>query len=215
MDITNFVDCMSREELIEFASRGLNLDNSYTNFINNDGYQNTTNQNTTNQNNILETDENTSENAGEEYIEDNRKVCIYYDEDEEIYNEQLSNEYHYEKSFGNWHTAKMIVSHTYSLYTEFLWDYLDMQFQANNDDFNNIIKVYYKNNFDIGIVYEFENVIAKYLVDNIKIQSFKPRGYIFNTDENQNLWNFKIVVITTKGVYCANRYITDNIIGCY
>ena len=187
MDITTVADCMKTDEMLEYISR--------------------------------DTCNNEAEAYDEAETEDtleNRQVCIHYNEDDEIYKEQIANDYHCTKSFGNWHTAKMIVSHSYSnAYTDFLWDYLSIQFQENNDDFNNIIKVYYKNNLDIGIIYEFETVIAKYLVDNIKIQSFKPKGYIFNNDENQNKWDFKIVVITSKGIYCANRYITDNIIGCY
>jgi hypothetical protein len=125
--------------------------------------------------------------------------------------------YHSEKNFGKWYSAKTIVSHSYEnkQATVFFWDYLDKQFSENADDFNNILKVYYKNDLDIDIIYEFETNVAKYFVDNLKIQEYKPKGYIFSGDENQNKWNFKIIVITTKGMYSANRYITNSIIGCY
>ena len=64
-------------------------------------------------------------------------------------------------------------------------------------------------------MYEFETDVAKHFIDNIKIQPYKPIGFIFNTDVNINKWNFKIIIITNKNVYTANRYITDTTIGCY
>ena len=216
MDITNLIDCMTPNEPIDFTQNSNTNDypeiNQYPNLEADIPEEDIPEDKDDN----LEDDNLEEDDESNEYSLENRQVCIHYNEDEEIYNEELANDYHCNKSFGNWHTAKMIVAHSYAnSYTEFLWDYLNIQFQENNDDFNNIIKVYYKNNLDIEIIYEFETVIAKYLVDNIKIQSFKPRGYLFNSDENQNKWEFKIVVITSKGIYCANRYITDNVIGCY
>jgi len=146
-----------------------------------------------------------------------KRTLIYYYEEDDMHDEELNYNYHIKKNFGNWQYAKMIVSHSYNdkLATEFFWDYLETQFNANNDSFDNIIKVYYKNDLDLGIIYEFDNQIAKYLVDNLKIQSYKLKGYIFNGDENINKWSFKIVVITSKGIYTANRYISENIIGFY
>jgi hypothetical protein len=229
MDITNIINCMNTNEINELLSRSENNTNlEITNFNeqnainNNDDY----NYNYNNNNNELynelyneldiECSSDFSSESNLETFTSNKKTCIDYYEDDEIYDEQVSNDYHQNKDFGNWQYAKIIVSHSYdNLYTDFLWDYLVSQFQANNDDFNNITKVYYKNNLDIGIIYEFEPAVSKYLVENLKIQSFKQKGYIFNTDENLNKWEFKIVVITTKGIYTANRYITENIIGCY
>ena len=222
MDITNLVDCMTTAEMTEFISRDNNESNESNECIkcdDCDDCDNGTDDNNSDDcndcNGSLYSDDNDNDN---EVSGNNRKTCIHYYEEDEIYDEHLANDYHREKSYGNWQYAKMIVSHSYTnanLNTEFFWDYLDTQFQANNDEFNNIIKVYYKNDLDIGIIYEFEPVVAKYLVENLKIQSFKPKGYIFNGDENQNKWEFKIVVITTKGIYTANRYITENTIGCY
>ena len=216
MDITNLMDCMSTAELTEFISR--NNEINETNKINESNESNESNE--CNKNDGYDVDDNSdnSDDSDGDVYSENKKTCIHYYEDDELYDEQVADDYHIEKSFGNWQYAKMIISHSYTnanLNTEFLWDYLETQFQANNDDFNNITKVYYKNDLDIGIIYEFEPVVAKYLVENLKIQSFKPKGYIFNGDENQNKWEFKIVVITTKGIYTANRYITENIIGCY
>ena len=48
-------------------------------------------------------------------------------------------------------------------------------------------KVFYTNNLDVNIVYEFEGVIAKYIVENLKICKYKPLGYVFNTDINHNI----------------------------
>ena len=157
------------------------------------------------------------EDEDEEDDDSGKRTLIYYNEDDDMYNEELNYNYHIRKHFGNWQYAKMIISHSYNdkQATEFFWDYLNLQFQENNDNFDNIKKVYYKNDLDIGIIYEFDSEIAKYLVDNIKIQSYKPKGYIFNGAENQNKWEFKIVVITSKGIYTANRYINENTIGFY
>lgn len=145
------------------------------------------------------------------------KVSLYYDEYYELQDEEIMESYHKEKNFGNWHYAKRIISHSNDdkQATEFFSDYLERQLRENNDNFNNIKKVYYKNDLDVGIIFEFEEYVAKYLVDNLKIQEYKPKGYIFSGDENQNKWAFKIIVITSKGIYSANRYITDSIIGCY
>lgn len=149
-------------------------------------------------------------------IEKNDKTCIFYYNNDEIYDEKVANDYHYLKAFGNWQYAKMIVSHSNNvLCTDFIWDYLDILFQQNYDDFNNITKVYYKNNLDIGIVYEFEPVVAKFLVENLKIQPYKSKNYLFSNDENINKWDFKITIITTKGIYAANRYINESTIGFY
>ena len=68
---------------------------------------------------------------------------------------------------------------------------------------------------DIDIIYSFEADPAKHLVDNLRIPLFKPNGILFNNPEDANKWTFKIVIITSRGIYTANRYITENIIGCY
>lgn len=240
MDITNFVDYMTTAEITELVSRPNTLDKSDKSdncskciICNNDDCNNYSDYGYCNFDNECSCDNDCScdddclcrndcmcESEYDSNYEDlqNANTYLHYNVDDDIYDEQVAIDYHQNKNFGNWQYAKMIVSHSYdnaNAFTEFLWDYLDIQFQANNDDFNNITKVYYKNDLDIGMIYEFEPVIAKYLVENLKIQSFKPKGYIFNGDENLNKWGFKIVVITTKGIYTANRYITENIIGCY
>jgi hypothetical protein len=163
-----------------------------------------------------EKEEDDDDEDDDEY-EDNKKVCLYYDEYLELKNEHILGSYHKEKTFGNWRFAKKIILHSYEnkQAIEFLWDYLEKQFKNNDDEFDNIIKIYYKNDLDIDIFFEFELDIAKYVVDNLKIQSYKPKGYIFSGDENQNKSAFKIVVITKKNIYTANRYITDSVIGFY
>jgi hypothetical protein len=133
-------------------------------------------------------------------------------------NEELANyNYHLYKDTGNWYFSKMIVSHSWQdqTATEFLTDYLESQFQANNDCFENINAVYYKNDLDIDIRYSFEADPGKHLVDNLRIPAFKHNGLIFNNPEDSNKWNFKIVVITSRGIYAANRYISEGIIGFY
>jgi len=168
-------------------------------------------------NKINEDNEDNEDTEDDEDDDSGKRTLIYYNENDDMYNEELNYNYHIRKHFGNWQYAKMIISHSYNnkQATEFFWDYLVSQFQENNDNFDNIKKVYYKNDLDIGIIYEFDNEIAKYLVDNIKIQSYKPKGYIFNGAENQNKWEFKIVVITSNGIYTANRYINENTVGFY
>jgi len=173
-----------------------------------------------------------------------QKCNLFYNEHIEIQNEINAFYYHLHKNSYNWLVAKQIVSLTVEnkANTEFFWDYLDILFNNNtyentdknndknsndknsndkdsNNNHNNI------NNFDDiqkvifsfdNNVFEFNNTIAKYLVDNLKIFKYKPSGYIFNKNNNeQNKFNFKIVVITHTNVYSVNRYIDENKLGFY
>lgn len=142
---------------------------------------------------------------------------IPYNIESEMYYEELDFQYHYMKDTGNWYYAKMIITGNNSdkNATEFLWDYLESQFKENNDDFSNIQRVYYKSNLDLEIKYDFEREPGKYLIENLKIPTYKPDGYIFCNNEIANKWSFKIVVVTQKGFYSANRYINNDIIGFY
>jgi hypothetical protein len=146
-----------------------------------------------------------------------KPLYIIYNENTEMIEEcQLLN-YHKNKDCGYWKIAKMIVAHSTKekTNTEFYMDYLDMDINKNNDTLENIEKVFYRNNLDIDIVYEFEGVIAKFIVENLKIVKFKPLGYIFNKDVEQNKWDFTISVITSKNIYTSNRYISESQIGYY
>ena len=172
-------------------------------------------------------DNESSDNGENQSIDENKKIHLYYDEHTDCRYEHISAGYHKQKDFGDWYLAKTIIldSTDNKSATEYFLDYLDIQMQTNNDNFDNIIKVYYKNEIDdnnsnihqhynCDIVYEFDEIIGKYLVDNLKVPEYKPKGYIFN-NENQNKWLFKIVVLTQNNIYSANRYITDSIIGFY
>ena len=90
---------------------------------------------------------------------------------------------------------------------------MDNELQKNNDSFENIEKVFYKNELDIDIVYEFDTTISKYIVENLKIFKYKPDGYLFKNDINQNKFNFTITIITSKNIYTINRYINENQMG--
>ena len=150
--------------------------------------------------------------------EDNRKVSfIGYNLEEEQDIENAQNEYHTLKQSGDWYYAKLIVSHAYQDKgnTDFFCEHLEKQFQKNADSFDNVIVAYYKNDLDIDIIYEFSKEPAKHLIDNLRIPAYKPHGIIFSNSEDANKWSFRIVVITTKGIYTANRYITEDLIGCY
>lgn len=239
MDISNVIEHMNSEEIKEFVNRGSSTEttDASASALTNEILENNTN---TDADDIADADDNIDNVADEEeyddeeeyndddeeddILEDNiqdgtnkEKVSLYYNEYYELQDEEIMESYHKEKNFGNWHYAKRIISHSNDdkQATEFFSDYLERQLRENNDNFNNIQKVYYKNDLDVGIIFEFEEYVAKYLVDNLKIQEYKPKGYIFSGDENQNKWAFKIIVITSKGIYSANRYITDSIIGCY
>ena len=144
-------------------------------------------------------------------------VYMCYNEKKEIDEEiQLLN-YHKNKDCGYWKIAKMIISHSTKdkNNTEFFLDSLDIELHKNNDKLENIEKVFYTNNLDIDIVYEFEATIATFIVENLKLFKFKPLGYLFNKDVNQNKWDFTISVITSKSIYTYNRYITENQLGFY
>jgi hypothetical protein len=157
---------------------------------------------------------------------DNSDVYLYDDEDsfylekkylrelDEQNEEQQSLDYHLFKNSGDWRYAKMLVNQSYidSTHTVFFIDYLDKLLLQNADNFNNIKTVYYKHEGDYAELIQFEESESKYLVENLKINEFKPNGILFNSD---NKWNFKITVITTKNIYSANRYISDDLIGMY
>lgn len=137
---------------------------------------------------------------------------LYYNEMQDIQDEICSFNYHLLKNTGDWLLAKHIVSYSNNkTNTEFFWDYLDLLFKESNDKFENITKIIYSSN---ETVFEFDTNISKYIVDNLKISKYKTNGYIFNSTDN-NVWNFKIVVITSKNIYAVNRYIDENKIGCY
>lgn len=148
---------------------------------------------------------------------DNLISLVCYDLEEEQNFEKLQNEYHTLKQSGDWYYAKLIISHACQdkNNTNLFCDQLERQLHKNNDSFENIITAYYKNDLDIDIIYEFTTDSAKHLIDNLRIPSYKPQGIIFSNPEDANKWSFKIVVITNKGIYSANRYITEDLIGCY
>jgi hypothetical protein len=153
------------------------------------------------------------------------------EEQEEEFNAM---DYHSSKNSGDWLLAKMIVAHNNPIATTaittdttatpstptpvtsasnkvFYFDYLDQHLQANHDSFDNIYLAYYRSS-EVDVLHTFVEPVAKYLVENLKINEYKPNGYVFNSD---NKWDFQITVITSKGVYAANRYITDTTIGFY
>lgn len=166
---------------------------------------------------LEEDKEEEDENEDEDNYDSTLVSHIVYNLEEEQKQEQADYDYHFNKDHGNWQYSKMIVSHSWQdkNATEFLTDYLERQFQSNNDCFENIQTVYYKNDLDIDIIYAFEADPAKHLVDNLRIPAFKPHGIIFNNPDDANKWTFKIVIITSRCIYTANRYITENVIGFY
>ena len=144
---------------------------------------------------------------------EDRKTYLVYDETSDIIQEIKDYSSRLCKNNDTWISAKNIVSSSFknTKSQSFFWDYLDILFKNTNDDFNNIKKVIYSIN---DIVFEFDTTIAKYIVDNLRINNFKPSGYIFSSTDN-NVWDFKIIVITSKNVYSANRYIDETTIGFY
>ena len=161
--------------------------------------------------NLHNYDDNSSD---EESINYESRTFLVYDEQTEIKDEIAMMNYHINKDSGEWLDAKTILSQQDNTKTEFLWDYLESRFKLNNDDFNNIRQIFYKDTF-FNSICEFSETTAKYLIDNIKIKKFVPKGYIFSTNDKLNEWHFTITVITTMGIYTANRYVDENMIGWY
>ena len=163
--------------------------------------------------NLHKYDDNSSD---EESINYESRTFLVYDEQTEINDELTMMNYHTNKDSGEWLDAKTIISQSNqdNTRTEFLWDYLESRFKLNNDDFNNIRQIFYKDTF-LNSICEFSETTAKYLIDNIKIKKFVPKGYIFSTNDKLNEWHFTITVITTMGIYTANRYVDENMIGWY
>jgi hypothetical protein len=138
---------------------------------------------------------------------------LYYNEQKEMQDEIDGYNYNLNKNTGNWLIAKTIISNSKKdkANSEFFWDYLELLFNGS-DNFDNIKKIIYSANES---VFEFDTTIAKYIVDNLKICKYKPNGYLFNNNTENNKWNFKIVVVTSKNIYSANRYIDETSIGCF
>ena len=166
-----------------------------------------------NMQNLHNYDDNSSD---EESINYESRTFLVYDEQTEINDELTMMNYHINKDSGEWLDAKTIISQSNqdNTRTEFLWDYLESRFKLNNDDFNNIRQIFYKDTF-LNSICEFSETTAKYLIDNIKIKKFVPKGYIFSSSDKLNEWHFTITVITTMGIYTANRYVDENMIGWY
>lgn len=141
------------------------------------------------------------------------KTYLTYDEQTEIDDEIAMMNYHTNKDSADWLVAKTIISQD-NTKTEFLWDFLESKFKLNNDDFDNIRHIFYKDTF-FNSICEFGETTSKYLIDNLKIKKFVPKGYIFSTSDKLNEWDFTITIITTMGIYTANRYIDENMIGWY
>ena len=191
----------------------LSIDTSDTSDNDNTTDDNTTDNTTDNTND--NTDDNTTDNTNTINID--HTLYMIYNEQTEISDEiQLLN-YHKNKDCGYWKIAKMIIAHSTKdkTNTEFFLDSLDIELHKNYDKLENIEKVFYTNNLDIDIVYEFEGTIAMFIIENLKLFKFKPLGYVFNKDVNQNKWDFTISVITSKSIYTSNRYISENQIGFY
>ena len=146
-----------------------------------------------------------------------KQLYMIYDEKKEMELEQELLNYHKQKDSGYWKIAKMIVEHSSKdkNNTEFFLDSMDNEFKKNKDTFENVEKVFYKNDLDIDIVYEFDTTISKYIVENLKIFKYKPSGYLFKTDSNQNKFKFTITIITSKNIYTINRYINENKMGFF
>lgn len=67
----------------------------------------------------------------------------------------------------------------------------------------------YNTKINSNKVYEFNTGVAKFVIENLKIYKYQPRGYVFNTYINTNIFSFKIVIITNKSIYSINRYIDE------
>jgi len=147
------------------------------------------------------------------------KTNISYDEASEMEAELATMNYNINKDTGDWISAKNIISKSLNNkeHSEFFVDYLESLFKINDDCFENIRKVIYTTDIctSYNSIYEFSEKISKYVIDNLKIAPFRANGYLFKTSENVNKWHFKIVVITTKNIYSANRHIDDKTIGFY
>lgn len=146
-----------------------------------------------------------------------RQMYISYDEQKEIELEKELLNYHKQKDSGYWKIAKMIIEHSSKdkTNTDFFLDSMDNEFKKNKDTFENIEKVFYTNDLDINIVYEFNTTISKYIIENLKIFKYKPDGYLFKNNINHNKFNFTITIITSKNSYTINRYINENQMGFF
>lgn len=150
----------------------------------------------------------------ENLLNDKKISTMIYNLDEEIENELYNYNKNVEKESGEWKAAKMIIQHSNIDTARSVWflDILEPMMSSNNESFDDIKNVYYKNDLDSEHMYVFDKSQSKYLIENLKLPEYKPNGIIFNSD---NKWDFHITIITNKNVYCANRYISDTLLGMY
>lgn len=146
-----------------------------------------------------------------------RYTYLVYDEVQEMYDEAQTDNQHLKKDNGNWLTAKNLVKTSYDNInnTNFFLDILANHMRDNNDDFSAIKEVLYETETTIHC---FGTEIGKYIVENIKIPSYKSKSYfsgISGYDDNANKWGWKIVVVTTKAMYCANRLMSETQMACF
>ena len=162
-----------------------------------------------------ECDCGSDDSCKDEFSKKSKTFYLSYNELDEIQNENYLMNYHINKNIGHWKIAKNIISESTNdkSNSEFFIDYLDLLFNLNEDNFDNIKKVIYKKNDskeEIYEMHEFDSTISKYIVDNLKIIPYTSPGYVFKNNETKNKWSFKIVVITSKDIYSFNRYIENN-----
>lgn len=150
----------------------------------------------------------------ENLLNEQKISTMIYNLDEEIENEFNNYIKNQEKDTGLWKASKMIIQHSNTDTSRSIWflDILEPMMVLNNETFDDIKEVYYKNDLDTEHMYKFNSNQGKYLIENLKIPEYKPNGYIFNSD---NKWDFHITIITNKNIYCANRYINDTTFGMY
>lgn len=146
-----------------------------------------------------------------------RYSYLVYDDVQEMYDEAQADNQHIKKDSGNWLTAKNLVKASYenTNNTEFFLDVLANHMRENEDDFSEIKEVLLETETTIHC---FGSEIGKYIVENIKIPAYKSKSYfsgISGFDDSVNQWGWKIVVVTTKSMYCANRLMSESQMGCF
>ena len=146
-----------------------------------------------------------------------RYTHLIYDEVQEIYEEAQKESYNIKKDSGNWLIAKELVKSSYGStnHTDFFIDVLANHMREKQDEFSEINEVLFENEKTIHC---FGSEIGKYIVENIKIPAYKSKSYfsgISGYDDSVNQWGWKIIVITNKSIYCANRLITETQMACF
>tara|TARA_B100001093_G_scaffold488105_1_gene525008 strand:- start:1365 stop:1808 length:444 start_codon:yes stop_codon:yes gene_type:complete len=123
------------------------------------------------------------------------------------------------EEYNNYITQKNKIKEEFKIAKKLILDYAkntdnlldiweqEVSNQTINDNYNNINKIiYYENNSDNNLGIHFNNDVAKYFIDNYRL-NIKSESFLFSLYPNplQSIQPYQIVIITQKYIYITNN----------